>query len=323
MDDRYTLEFERAIYNFRLAGNDAFYGAVANALVNGIEHGMEVLVPVEPTEPGLKLLDPSKDNPSEPSIDETNSTVSILIETSDRDHFIVPAFTSEEELDAGDQHYMDVIRCRVSTLIYSARHWLGCIGIEFNKYNMVFNLFPDLYEPMLNKLASPMFEVIRASVLNMHVGAIVNAADSTLSGGGGLDGAIHRLAGPGLKKECRSYGGCGIGDAVITNSYRIDYVDAIIHTVGPVYSGRPEDRVSLANCYLSCLEAAAANGIFSIAFPCISTGANGFPLEEAAKVSIMALCEWFENHRNIPMNVYLCCFRKEEYQAYMKVMEMQ
>lgn len=107
---------------------------------------------------------------------------------------------------------------------------------------------------------------------------------------------------------------------MITGSYDIDYVDAIIHTVGPVYSGKAEDRISLANCYLSSLEAASANGITSIAFPCISTGAYGFPIAEAAKVSIMALAEWFESHRDTVMNVYLCCYRDEEFQSYIKVL---
>ena len=179
----------------------------------------------------------------------------------------------------------------------------------------------DLLDYMRKKPIRSTFDVVRSSVLNMHVGAIVNAANHTLLGGGGVDGAIHRMAGPKLKEECRGYGGCKTGEAVITGSYDIDYVDAIIHTVGPVYSGKPKDRVDLANCYLSSLEAAYENNITSVAFPCISTGVYGYPLDEAAKVSIMALAEWFGRHPDYAMNVYICCFRDEEYQAYMKVLE--
>ena len=124
-----------------------------------------------------------------------------------------------------------------------------------------------------------------------------------------------------LREECRLYGGCDVGNAVITGSHNIDYVDAIIHTVGPVYHGKAQDRISLANCYLSSLDAAAENNIFSVAFPCISTGAYGFPVAEAAKVSLMALSEWFHKHDDTVMNVYLCCYRDEEYQAYMDILK--
>lgn len=315
--DRYALELERAIFNYRLGGNNASYVPVANALMNGMANGMEVLVPVQQTDTGLRLFDPNDDHPTRQT-DEDESPIyvhSIGIEGSRN---IVMAFTSEEELELGE--HMDVIRCRMSDLIQNMKGWTGCTGIAVNPYNLTFNIYSELLDLMTEKPARSAFEIVRGSVLNMHVGAIVNAANSSLLGGGGVDGAIHRLAGPGLKEECRSIGGCRTGEAVITGSYDIDYVDAIIHTVGPVYSGKAEDRISLANCYLSSLEAASANGITSIAFPCISTGAYGFPIAEAAKVSIMALAEWFESHRDTVMNVYLCCYRDEEFQSYIKVL---
>lgn len=318
MDDRYTLELERAIYNFRLAGNNASYDPVVNALVNGIANGMEILVPVQPTEPKLRLINPNKDTSTLPLINESDNPIYIQYVSVDGGRYIVPAFTSEDELELGN--HPDVIRCRMSDLVDSVKQWQGCTGIAINPYNLAFNLYRESIDSMLNKPARPMFEVIRGSVLNMHVGAIVNAANSTLLGGGGVDGAIHRLAGPELKEECRRFGGCRTGESVITNSYNIDYVDAIIHTVGPIYSGSPEDRVNLAHCYLSSLEAAEAHGILSIAFPCISTGAYGFPLDDAAKVSILALVDWFSGHKDKTLNVYLCCYREEEYQAYLKLL---
>ena len=310
MDNRYTLEFERAIYNFRLGGDDASLNPVANAFRMGIENGMEVLVPVhlapkDISTPGLCLKD-------------GDSSVFANYARFDGADCMVGAYTSEKELAPGDLR--DVVCYRMSDLVSKVNEWSGCTGIIINPHNMAFNLHRELLDQMGKRPLSSTFEVVRGSVLNMHVGAIVNAANRTLLGGGGVDGAIHRLAGPGLLEECRGYGGCKTGDAVITGSYNIDHTDAIIHTVGPIYSGRPQDRIDLANCYLNSMQTASENGIRSIAFPCISTGAYGFPLGEAAKIAVMALTEWFDRNPEAVMNVYLCCFRDEEYRSYMNIL---
>ncbi len=161
-----------------------------------------------------------------------------------------------------------------------------------------------------------MIKLIKGSVVEMEVDAIVNAANTTLLGGGGVDGAIHRAAGSELLKECRTLNGCQTGEAKITGAYNIKNAKYIIHTVGPVYGGRESDAVFLANCYRNSLDLALKNGCQSIAFPGISTGVYGYPLSEAAEISLKTVQQWLEEHVDAKMTVYFCCFRDEELEVY-------
>ncbi len=133
---------------------------------------------------------------------------------------------------------------------------------------------------------NPRIRLRRGDITKLDVDAIVNAANSTLLGGGGVDGAIHRAAGPGLLTECRSLGGCPVGDAKITGGYQLP-ARFVIHTVGPVWSGgKRGEAETLANCYRNSLGVAVANEIKTIAFPAISCGVYRYPIEEAASIAV-------------------------------------
>src|SRR5512137_1910699 len=142
-------------------------------------------------------------------------------------------------------------------------------------------------------------EVVEGDITAQAVDAIVNAANTTLLGGGGVDGAIHGAAGPGLLEECRKLGGCATGQAKITKGYRL-LAKWVIHTVGPVWrDGRHGEDELLASCYRSCFALAAQHGLRTIAFPCISTGAYGFPMERAARIAVRETKKFLAGNKSV------------------------
>lgn len=159
---------------------------------------------------------------------------------------------------------------------------------------------------------------IKGDITKLNVDAIVNAANSSLLGGGGVDGAIHRAAGPELLKECRTLGGCRPGEAKLTKGYELP-AKYVIHTVGPIYSGSQSDAETLAACYANSLDIAYEKRLGSIAFPCISTGVYGYPAEEAALVALNTIIFWLDSHPDLTINVYLCCFGDRDLNIYKKL----
>lgn len=163
-------------------------------------------------------------------------------------------------------------------------------------------------------------ELIQADITQLDVDAIVNAANSTLLGGGGVDGAIHRAAGPQLLDECISLGGCPTGDAKITRGYNLK-ARYIIHTVGPVWQGGENNESDLlANCYMNSLSLAVGNNCTSIAFPNISTGIYGFPKKLAADIAIREVRSFILTNKMIS-KVFFCCFDSENFQIYQQLLE--
>ena len=158
-------------------------------------------------------------------------------------------------------------------------------------------------------------QLVQANITTLEIDAIVNAANSSLLGGGGVDGAIHRAAGPALLEECQQLGGCPTGEARITAGYRLPAA-YVIHTVGPLWKGgnRQEEDL-LAACYHNSLLLARDRGCRRIAFPNISTGIYRFPKEKAAHIALFTVQEFLEKAK-IPEKVLFCCFDKENYEIY-------
>ncbi|MEG3935931.1 MULTISPECIES: O-acetyl-ADP-ribose deacetylase [unclassified Microcoleus] len=162
-------------------------------------------------------------------------------------------------------------------------------------------------------------KVILGDITKLEVDAIVNAANSSLLGGGGVDGAIHRAAGSELFEECRLLGGCKTGDAKLTKGYKLP-ARFVIHTVGPVWrKGNDGEPELLAECYRKCMQIATEREFESLAFPCISTGIYSYPKALAGEIAVKVCWEYIQNNGGSP-KVIFCCFDQENYEIYERIL---
>lgn len=173
---------------------------------------------------------------------------------------------------------------------------------------------------MISEKVKNQIQVVQGDITKLDCDGIVNAANRSLLGGGGVDGAIHRAAGPELLAECRTLHGCRTGEAKITKGYRLR-AKYIIHTVGPIYSGTAEDAAQLADCYRNSLNLAKEHDVHGIAFPAISTGVYGYPLEDATEIAVKTVAQWLEAHADYAMQVIFCCFDARTERVYQTKME--
>lgn len=165
-----------------------------------------------------------------------------------------------------------------------------------------------------------LIEVTRKDITQLEVDAIVNAANSRLLGGGGVDGVIHRAAGPQLLEECKTLNGCQTSEAKITSGYNLP-AQYVIHTVGPVWrGGKFNEAELLKNCYKNSLQLAQINDCKSVAFPNISTGIYGYPKHEAAEIAIEAVQDFLKNNE-IPSTVYFVCFEEPNFNIYTELLD--
>lgn len=314
--NRYALEFERTIFNWYYGGEDAAPEPIFNAIHAGLNNDMQMLVPIETSEAFFKSIG----DPSQIKVGDTFSTDEEIrikfrhLVVNEQEQYFIPLCTNDNEMNKGES--TSLINQSLKSLFDEVDIWPDCLGFIINPWDKKLLLTKEMIQVVLNYKPKSHISFVKGSVTDMHVGSIVNAANTSLLGGGGVDGAIHRGAGPDLLKECRTLHGCNIGEAKISGTYNIHHADFIIHTVGPVYSGKERDAALLAACYSNSLDLALKNGCTSIAFPCISTGAYSFPLNVAAKVSLFAAIRWLDAHPDVIMNIYFCCYKDAELKTY-------
>ena len=161
-------------------------------------------------------------------------------------------------------------------------------------------------------------KIIKGDITKMKADAIVNAANNSLLGGGGVDGAIHRAAGPRLLEECMTLHGCPTGEARITHGYNLP-AKYVIHTVGPVYAGKTSDAHMLASCYYNSLALAKKAGLHSVIFSAISTGVYGYPAEDATKIAVDAIEKWQKENSGYKLDISMCAYDNRMYRIYEKI----
>ena len=310
---------ENAVGRFHLAATKENLVRVLEAIRSAMHEDGRFIIPVIPSQEAFDLID--ADNLRAGQSFTTDKTIAFrLLPVDDAEgKKWQPVFTSRAEYEKGES---------CSTVTYDIRPLLKSFrnaaeeGLVINPYGKAFLLRKDLIRMILDA-DTPENRICFAvgDITELDVDVIVNAANRSLLGGGGVDGAIHRAAGPGLLAECRGLNGCRTGEAKITKGYRLK-ARYVIHTVGPVYdpSRKAICEALLRSCYRSSLDLAKQYDLHSIAFPAISTGAYRYPARAAASAALSAVREWLAENPDHGMTVVMSCYDERMRDCYRSVM---
>lgn len=232
------------------------------------------------------------------------------------------AFTSQEEVNKGQP--TSILSHSMDTFLKGVVCMAGIAGVVLNPWGASFLLGKDMIEMIFQVNEKPKVEshihFELGDITQLDCDCIVNASNKSLLGKDGVSGEIHRAAGPELMMECRSLHGCHPGEAKITKGYNLK-ASSIIHTVGPIYSGKEEDEQILESCYWNSLTIAKEHHIHSIAFPAISTGACRYPLEEAIPVAMLTVTKWLDANKDYVMEVIFSCFDQRTYDMFQEFVQ--
>ena len=316
VEEKKTLTaLERAIANHLPGNTSNAWGPLFNALHAAMTDGLEIYAGIEDSKELLEQGDePDKGKPGD--ISKLGGMAGFPLKrlsATGNSKYYIPIFTDPKEMQKGKP--IPIVNIPLKKL-FSLIDDEDFLGYYLNPYSSQLQIERDIIKKLLTYKPKSQICVLTRSVVDMQVGAIVNAAKASLLGGGGVDGAIHAAAGPELLEACKKLGGCEPGKAKITKAYGIQHADYIIHAVGPVYLIEENYAELLASCYTMSLDLALEKGCTSIAYPCISTGVHGYPLDEAAEVAMESVRKWIDSHPDTVMDVYFCCFRRVERAAY-------
>lgn len=252
----------------------------------------------------------------------------ILLQTQTTDSGLeyVTAFSSKEAYAQGEQ--CATLERPLVNYFEAILQMQGIAGIIFNPtsdapFNVQTKMIQELLKDAKKNVQKNAISIWRGDITTLDCDAIVNAANSSLLGGGGVDGAIHRAAGSELLHECADLHGCTTGEAKITFGYRLP-ASYVIHTVGPIYDEAGDiaaQRMELANCYQNSLDLAKKHHLHSIAFSAISTGAYSYPLDEAARIALLTCTRWLNANPNYGMSIILTCFNSAVLKTYQSIIE--